>query len=89
MSKGKVGKSGRVLPVRDLPPVGTRLSGRYRGQEFFAEVVAAERGEGARAVECQGARYHSLSAAAKAITGNSVNAWRFWKVVESQAPTPE
>jgi hypothetical protein len=43
-------------------------------------VVAAE--DGAHAVECQGARYRSLSAAAKAITGNSVNGWRFWKVVE-------
>ena len=69
-------------------PAGTRLSARYRGQEFIAEVVTAEGGEGARALEFQGARYASLSAA-KAITGNSVNGWRFWKVVEPQPTDSE
>ena len=80
VSKGKGQKTGPKLPAREWPPAGTQLSGRYRGQELSAEVVAAE--DGAQAVECQGARYRSLSAAAKAITGNSVNGWRFWKVVE-------
>jgi hypothetical protein len=80
MSKAKAQKPSRERPARELPPPGTRLSARYRGQELSAEVVAAE--DGAHAVECQGARYRSLSAAAKAITGNSVNGWRFWKVVE-------
>ena len=86
MSKGKAQKAGHEWARRELPPLGTQLSGRYRGQEFSAEVVKAEGGEGARAVGCQGARYRSLSAAAKAITGNSVNGWRFWKVVEPQMP---
>jgi hypothetical protein len=86
MTRAKAQKPGRERLARELPPLGTQLSGRYRGQEFSAEVVATETGEGAHAVECQGARYRSLSAAAKAITGNSVNGWRFWKVVEPQMP---
>jgi len=90
MSKAKAQKARGERLARELPPVGTRLSGRYRGQEFFAEVVASEGGEGAPAVECQGARYRSLSAAAKAVTGGSVNGWRFWKVVEPRtAEEPE
>ena len=89
MSKRQDRKASQARPARELPPAGTRLSGRYRGQEFIAEVVAAEDGEGARALEFQGARYASLSAAAKAISGNSVNGWRFWKVVEPQPVEPE
>jgi len=88
MSKRQDQKA-QVRPARELPPAGTRLSGRYRGQEFIAEVIAAEGGEGARVLEFQGARYASLSAAAKAISGNSVNGWRFWKVVEPQPTDSE
>jgi hypothetical protein len=40
-------------------------------------------------LEFQGSQYASLSAAAKVITGNSVNGWRFWKVVEPQPTDPE
>jgi len=89
MSKRQDQKASQARPVRDLPPAGTRLSGRYRGQEFIAEVVTAEGDEGARVLEFQGARYASLSAAAKAISGNSVNGWRFWKVVKPQPADSE
>jgi hypothetical protein len=89
MSKRQDQKASRARPARELPPTGTRLSARYRGQEFIAEVVTAEGGEGARVLEFQGARYASLSAAGKVITGNSVNGWRFWKVVEPQATDSE
>jgi len=89
VSKRQDQKASHVRPTRDLPPAGTRLSGRYRGQEFIAEVVTAEGGEGARALEFQGSQYASLSAAAKAITGSSVNGWRFWKVVEPQPTDSE
>ena len=82
MKRAKAQKARSERPARELPAIGARLSAHYRGQEFFAEVVAAEDREGSTTVECQGARYRSLSAAAKAITGNSVNGWRFWKVVE-------
>jgi hypothetical protein len=87
MSKRQSEKASRERPVRELPPAGTRLSGRHKGQELFAEVVMAE--GGTRALEFQGARYSSLSAAAKAITGNSVNGWRFWKAVEPAPSEPE
>ena len=89
MKRAKAQKPGPERPARELPPIGAHLSAHYRGQEFFAEVVAAEDREGAHAVECQGVRYRSLSAAAKAITGNSVNGWRFWKVVEPQPKDSE
>ena len=89
MSKRQGQKASQARPARDLPPTGTQLSGRYRGQEFIAEVVTAEGGEGARVLEFQGSQYASLSAAAKAITTNSVNGWRFWKVVEPQPTDPE
>ena len=89
MSKRQDQKASQARPARDLPPAGTRLSGRYRGQEFIAEVVTAEGGEGARVLEFQGSQYASLSAAAKVITSNSVNGWRFWKVVEPQPTDPE
>ena len=89
MSKRQDQKASQARPARELPPTGTRLSGRYRGQEFIAEVVTAEGGEGTRVLEFQGARYASLSAAAKAISGNSVNGWRFWKVVEPQPTDSE
>ena len=35
--------------------------------------------EGGPEVEFEGARYPSLSAAAKAVTGHSTNGWRFWR----------
>ena len=89
MSKRQDQKASHARPARELPPAGTRLSARYRGQEFIAEVVAAEGGEGARVLEFQGSQCASLSAAAKAITGNSVNGWRFWKVVEPQPVEPD
>jgi len=83
MAKRAPKKAGQQPRARELPPVGTELVGRYRGQEVSARIVADEEGSGAPAVECQGARYRSLSAAAKAITGNSVNGWRFWQIVEA------
>ena len=89
MSKRQEQKASQLRPARELPPAGTRLSARYRGQEFIAEVIASEGGEGARVLEFQGSQYASLSAAAKAITTNSVNGWRFWRVVEPQPTDSE
>ena len=69
---------------RELPPTGTTLTGRFKGQTYSATIVEAEDSPTGKAVEYDGKRYASLSAAAKAITGNSVNGWRFWKVEEPQ-----
>lgn len=84
MAKRAPKKAGRQPQARELPPVGTELMGRYRGQEVSARIVKDDDRSGAPAVECRGSRYRSLSAAARAITGNSVNGWRFWQVVEPQ-----
>jgi hypothetical protein len=84
MPKRGAKKASQKLRARELPPMGTELAGRYRGQEVSARIVADEERGGAPAVECRGNRYRSLSAAARAVTGNSVNGWRFWQVVEPQ-----
>ena len=84
MAKRERKKAGQKPRARELPPVGTELVGRYRGQELSARIVADEDRDREPAVECRGTRYRSLSAAARAVTGNSVNGWRFWQVVERQ-----
>jgi hypothetical protein len=88
MAKRAVKEAGQRPQARELPPVGTELAGRYRGQEVSARIVKDDDRGGAPAVECRGKRYRSLSAAARAITGNSVNGWRFWQVVEAQQGEP-
>ena len=84
MPKQAARKAGQKAQARELPPVGTELVGRYRGQEASARIVKDDDRGGSPAVECRGERYRSLSSAARAITGNSVNGWRFWQVVEAQ-----
>jgi hypothetical protein len=54
-------------------PDGTILRARYKGNEYRAKI------EGSRWVDHEGGHHHSPTAAAKAITGNSVNGWRFWE----------
>jgi len=88
MAKRERKGAGQKPSARELLPVGTELVGRYRGQEVSARIVADEEAGGAPAVECRGSRYRSLSAAARAITGNSVNGWRFWQIVEAQQGEP-
>ena len=84
MAKRAAKKAGQKPHARELPPVGTELVGRYRGQEVSARIVTDDDRAGAPAVECRGTRYRSLGAAARAVTGNSVNGWRFWQAVEPQ-----
>jgi hypothetical protein len=54
-------------------PDGTALRARYKGKEYRAKI------EGSRWVDQEGGYHHSPTAAAKAVTGNSVNGWRFWE----------
>jgi hypothetical protein len=70
--------------ARDLPAVGTTLSARFKGQTYSATIVAAEDSPTGRAVEYDDERYHSLSAAAKAVTGHSINGWLFWRARDQQ-----
>ena len=61
---------------------GTRLVGRYKKQDHFAEVVAAEDG-GVRYRLGDGSEFKSLSAAGSAVMdGVACNGWRFWSLVK-------
>jgi len=53
-------------------PHGTQFRATHKGQQFTAIVKNG-------ALELNGKRYTSPSAAAGAITGNSVNGWQFWE----------
>jgi hypothetical protein len=90
MAKGKPTKARRTRrrrqPERELPRAGTELVARYRGKEVAARIVVDEQRGGDLAVECRGTRYRSLSSAARAITGNSVNGWRFWQSQDAGRP---
>lgn len=53
-------------------PNGTKLRATYKGQSYYAEI------EDSKWMADTGARRSSPSDAARAITGNNVNGWRFW-----------
>jgi hypothetical protein len=63
---------------------GTRLVGRYKKQDHFAEVVQAEDG-GVRYRLGDGREFKSLSAAGSAVMGGvACNGWRFWSLVKGE-----
>jgi hypothetical protein len=69
--------------ARQLPPVGTTLTGSFRGQAHTAVIVEAKDRPSGRAVKCGDQLFPSLSAAAKAVTGHSANGWVFWHAAET------
>ena len=60
--------------------VGTELfhPGRRAGSQIEARIVAT-------GIEVGGVTYRSVSSAAKAVSGNAVNGWRYWRVRPSGA----
>jgi len=72
-------KRHRKKIARELPPVGTTLQGRFKSETRTATIVEAKDLPAGKAVEYQGNRYTSLSAAARAITAHAINGWRFWQ----------
>ena len=64
-----------VAPLRDarLPPVGSVLVRKYRGQTLHVRVLAD-------GFEFEGAVHASLSAVAKAITGSHCNGYLFFQI---------
>ncbi len=64
--------------------MGTRLTGRYKKQDYTCEVVQTE--EGIRYRLADGREFKSLSAAGMAITGGAVNGWRFWSLTGAAGP---
>jgi len=67
---------------RELPPEGTLLKARFKREEYKAEVVRASLEPSRRAIRFKGREYKTMTEAAKAITGNNVNGWRFWKPID-------
>jgi len=63
---------------RELPPIGTTLRAKFRGQEFTADVVRSGADPTKRAIRFGQQEYRSMTGAAIAITGHAVNGWRFW-----------
>ena len=72
-------KRHRKKIARELPPVGTTLQGKSKGETYTATVVETDGLPGGRGIMVGEDLYRSLSAAAKAITKQSVNGWRFWQ----------
>ena len=59
---------------------GMQLVAKHKGDTHTAEVVMLD-GKPCFKLS-DGATYQSPSSAAKAITGTSVNGWRFWSVAD-------
>jgi len=72
-------KHRRKKIARELPPAGTTLAGRFKGETYAATVVEAEGLPHGRGISFGDHLYPSLTAAAKAITKQPVNGWRFWR----------
>ena len=64
---------------RELPPTGTVLNGKFKGTPYKAKIVKDQSQKSGRAIKYDGKLYPSMTAAAKAITKQSVNGWRFWR----------
>lgn len=56
-----------------LLPNGTALRARYKGLEYIGSI------HDNKWIDQQGTEHSSPSAAANAITGTTVNGWRFWE----------
>lgn len=74
------GKRQRRRIERSLPPVGTILRASRSGMKYEAPVVSAPELKGGKGVRLGNKVYGSLSGAARAITGNMVNGWKFWQI---------
>jgi hypothetical protein len=65
---------------------GTRLTARYKGIEYGAELVEDEDGGFIYRLE-DGRDFRSPSAAGAAVMdGTACNGWRFWSIAETSAP---
>ena len=76
-------KRGRRKIDRVLPPVGTKLKGKFKGVAYSARIGNDKAKKDGRAVEYSGIKYSSMTSAAKVITKQPTNGWRFWKIQEN------
>ena len=65
--------SGQFYSRGLVLPDGTELRARYKGRQYEAKI------QGDRWIDNDGTEQSSPSAAATAITGTTVNGWRFWE----------
>lgn len=72
-------KRVKLKIVRDLPSVGTKLIGTFFGKIYGAKIVSDKTTASGKAVEYNAVKYPSMTSAAKAITKQPTNGWRFWK----------
>ena len=70
----------RLKIDRKLPEVGTKLNGKFMGVIYKARIVVDKSTPTETAIEYAGTKYRSMTAAAIAITKQSTNGWRFWKI---------
>lgn len=73
-------KRVRQIITRDMPSPGTKLIGRTKGMDVYAEVVEDPSAKSVMGILFRGNIYRSLSGAARAGTGHSINGWKFWRV---------
>ncbi len=67
---------------------GTRLTARYKGEEYGAEVIETE--EGIRYRLEDGREFNSPSSAGSAVMGGKAcNGWRFWSIAGSEKAKPK
>ncbi len=65
--------SAPLAKDRRLPPAGAAITRQYKGRTISVIVLPD-------GFECEGERYKSLSAVAKAVTGSHVNGYRFFNL---------
>jgi hypothetical protein len=77
--KNNDNKQTRKRLYRELPPLGTKLVGKSRHQEYEAVIVKSSSNPKQRVLRVQDREFSSLSGAASTITGHAINGWIFWK----------
>ena len=75
-SKSGSGGTRSSTPRRELPDVGTVLTGKYQGEEHTAEIVL--NAKSVKVVKYEGKEYASLSAAVQKGVGTHNSGVRFW-----------
>jgi hypothetical protein len=73
-------KRTRAKIIRELPPVGVLLYGKFMRVTYKAKIVSDKTTASGKAVQYSGVNYRSMTAAAMVITKQPTNGWRFWKI---------
>jgi hypothetical protein len=77
---GKMDRKQATRGPRYLPPIGTRLVGHFKGQRYEAVIIEVKDFPEKKGIHLNKKIYRSMTAAATAISKQSVNGWRFWKI---------